>query len=95
MLNTELTKFSGEIYADPSRKLYHILGMTTESLETTPKRQQRKSYLPNYAVNVAQIISVSDTSALSLCGSHLLQRALNRPISIGKRSNWEENSFLV
>ena len=64
MLTTEITKFSGEIYADPSRKLYHILGMTIETLETTPKGQQRKSYLPNYATNVAQSIWVSDTSAL-------------------------------
>lgn len=41
----DITKFSGEIYADPSRTLYHALGMTIENLEGTPIGQQRKSYL--------------------------------------------------
>ncbi|KAF8837370.1 hypothetical protein BDN67DRAFT_205350 [Paxillus ammoniavirescens] len=33
------------IYADPSRKLYHALGMTIESLALTPAGEPRKSYL--------------------------------------------------
>ncbi|KAF9225106.1 hypothetical protein BS17DRAFT_750569 [Gyrodon lividus] len=33
------------IYADPSRKLYHALGMTIETLAATPANEQRKSYL--------------------------------------------------
>ncbi|KII93005.1 hypothetical protein PLICRDRAFT_35174 [Plicaturopsis crispa FD-325 SS-3] len=41
----ETTGFRGEIYADPSRKLYHALGMTTETLATTPAGQPRRSYL--------------------------------------------------
>ncbi|KAG5349925.1 hypothetical protein C0989_001252, partial [Termitomyces sp. Mn162] len=39
------TKFSGPIYADPSRSLYRALGMNIEKLEGTPPGQQRKSYL--------------------------------------------------
>ncbi|KNZ80766.1 hypothetical protein J132_04271 [Termitomyces sp. J132] len=39
------TKFSGPIYADPSRSLYRALGMNIEKLEGTPPVQQRKSYL--------------------------------------------------
>lgn len=41
----ETTGFEGEIYADPSRALYHALGMTIETLAGTPKDQEKKSYL--------------------------------------------------
>ncbi|KAK2462460.1 hypothetical protein APHAL10511_005430 [Amanita phalloides] len=43
---SELSKFSGPIFADPSRKLYHVLGMA-ESLSRTPAGQERRSYLSN------------------------------------------------
>ncbi|KIJ66638.1 hypothetical protein HYDPIDRAFT_109750 [Hydnomerulius pinastri MD-312] len=33
------------IYADPTRKLYHTLGMTIETLARTPANEERKSYL--------------------------------------------------
>ncbi|KAF9235052.1 AhpC/TSA antioxidant enzyme-domain-containing protein [Melanogaster broomeanus] len=33
------------IYADPSRALYHALGMTIETLAATPANEPRKSYL--------------------------------------------------
>jgi len=43
--SVELTNFSGPIFADPSRELYHALGMTIETLARTPKGQQKRSYL--------------------------------------------------
>ncbi|KIM38278.1 hypothetical protein M413DRAFT_448014 [Hebeloma cylindrosporum] len=41
----ETTKFTGPIYADPSVKVYHALGMDVENLKATPANQQRRSYL--------------------------------------------------
>ena len=41
----ETAKFNGQFFADPSRKLYHALGMDIENTERTPKGQQRPSYL--------------------------------------------------
>ncbi|KAF8712463.1 hypothetical protein AX14_013071 [Amanita brunnescens Koide BX004] len=41
----EMTGFAGPIFADPSRELYHALGMTIETLSTTPKGQKKRSYL--------------------------------------------------
>ena len=41
----ENTGFFGEIYADPTRALYHTLGMTIESLALTPKGEEKKSYV--------------------------------------------------
>lgn len=43
----ETTGFEGEIYADPTRNLYHAFGMTIETLAGTPKDQEKKSYMPN------------------------------------------------
>lgn len=40
----ETTGFTGTIYADPTRDLYHALGMDIESLKMAPS-DQRKSYL--------------------------------------------------
>ncbi|PFH47210.1 hypothetical protein AMATHDRAFT_77308 [Amanita thiersii Skay4041] len=37
--------FSGPIYADPTRKLFHALGMTIETLARTPAGEKRRSYL--------------------------------------------------
>jgi len=42
---SETAKFKGKFFADPTRKLYHALGMDIESLERTPKGQPRPSYL--------------------------------------------------
>lgn len=33
------------IFADPTRQLYHALGMNIETLGTTPAEQQKRSYL--------------------------------------------------
>ncbi|KAM6492679.1 AhpC/TSA antioxidant enzyme domain containing protein [Amanita muscaria] len=53
----DTAKFSGQIYADPSRKLYHSLGMTIETLATTPSGQQKRSYLTSsFFSNVIQSI---------------------------------------
>ncbi|KAF8228360.1 hypothetical protein L208DRAFT_1291813 [Tricholoma matsutake] len=41
----ESTGFPGPLYADPTRELYHALGMTLETLARTPKGEERKSYL--------------------------------------------------
>jgi len=41
----ETTHFTGPIYADPSRKLYHTLGMDIENLATTPANEEKRSYL--------------------------------------------------
>ncbi|KAK0466667.1 AhpC/TSA antioxidant enzyme-domain-containing protein [Armillaria novae-zelandiae] len=41
----ESTKFPGNVYADPTRKLYHALGMDIENLSATPKGKERRSYL--------------------------------------------------
>lgn len=41
----ETAKFKGQFFADPTRKLYHALGMDIESLERTPRGQPRPSYL--------------------------------------------------
>ncbi|GLB43806.1 putative ahpC/TSA antioxidant enzyme [Lyophyllum shimeji] len=53
----ESTRFHGPIYADPSRALYHTLGMTVENLSGTPAGQERRSYLTkNPIVNAMQSI---------------------------------------
>ncbi|KAK0452834.1 AhpC/TSA antioxidant enzyme-domain-containing protein [Desarmillaria tabescens] len=41
----ESAKFPGQIYADPTRKLYHALGMDIENLAMTPTGKERRSYL--------------------------------------------------
>lgn len=55
----ETTGFNGDIYADPSRELYHKLGMTTENLKTTPAGQQKRSYVPGMVSNVLKSIWAS------------------------------------
>ncbi|KAJ7169122.1 AhpC/TSA antioxidant enzyme-domain-containing protein [Mycena crocata] len=41
----EITGFRGPIYADPSRALYHALGMDIAKLVTTPAGEQKPSYV--------------------------------------------------
>jgi hypothetical protein len=41
----EITGFQGQMFADPTRKLYHALGMTAESLRLTPADVAKKSYI--------------------------------------------------
>lgn len=42
---SENTNFTGPIYADPSVKIYHALGMDVENLQRTPANEERRSYL--------------------------------------------------
>jgi hypothetical protein len=43
----EVTKFRGLMYADPTRQLYNVLGMTLKTMDGTPKHEQKKSYVPS------------------------------------------------
>ncbi|TFK66430.1 hypothetical protein BDN72DRAFT_961750 [Pluteus cervinus] len=49
----ETTTFQGELYADPSRDVYHALGMDIENMKGTPSNEQRKSYLTLGALSSA------------------------------------------
>ncbi|KAJ8082192.1 hypothetical protein AAF712_001821 [Marasmius tenuissimus] len=39
------TGFLGKMYAEPTRELYHALGMDIETLATTPTNQEKRSYI--------------------------------------------------
>ena len=39
------TGFLGKIYAEPTRELYHALGMDIETLATTPSNQEKRGYI--------------------------------------------------
>ena len=41
----ENANFKGQLFADPTRTLYHALGMDIENLQRTPKGQARPSYI--------------------------------------------------
>ncbi|KAK7062871.1 hypothetical protein VNI00_000368 [Paramarasmius palmivorus] len=41
----EKTGFKGRMYAEPSRELYHALGMNIETLALTPAGQEKRSYV--------------------------------------------------
>ncbi|KAG6915938.1 hypothetical protein DXG01_009204 [Tephrocybe rancida] len=69
----EKTKFTGPIYADPTRTLYRALGMNIEKLEGTPAGQERKSYLKEGAM----------TNALK----SIWKGPLTHPNLIGKQGN--------
>ncbi|KZP05557.1 hypothetical protein FIBSPDRAFT_1054036 [Athelia psychrophila] len=68
-----LTDFRGDIYADPTRSLYHELGMTTESLQQTPAGEQRKSYLR--------------TGAIANAFKSIWTGPLKNPALVGKQGN--------
>ena len=42
--HAETTDFKGDVYADPSRTLYHTLGLVN-SFDRTPAGQEKRSYL--------------------------------------------------
>jgi len=42
---SDVTGFQGTILADPTRKLYHTLGMTTRNLRLAPAGAPKSSYL--------------------------------------------------
>jgi len=65
----EITGFTGQIYANPTRKLYHALGMNIENLETTPAGQQKRSYVTmGYLSNALQSIWKGPLKNPSLIG---------------------------
>jgi len=43
--DVERTGFKGAIYADPTRSVYHALGMNMERLATTPANEKKRSYI--------------------------------------------------
>ena len=58
LYDAETTGFAGSIYADPSRALYHALGMTRETLAGTPKGVQPRSYVGGAIGNAVRSIWV-------------------------------------
>jgi len=65
----EITDFQGQIFTDPTRKLYHALGMTMESLELTPAGEEKKSYVrTGFLSNVMQSIWTGPIKNPSLIG---------------------------
>ncbi|KAF8887117.1 AhpC/TSA antioxidant enzyme-domain-containing protein [Infundibulicybe gibba] len=68
----EFTDFRGEIYADPSRKLYRALGTDIETTATTPAGQQRRSYR---------------TTSVFVNATQSIWRMLQNPKLIGKQGN--------
>ncbi|KAK0501896.1 AhpC/TSA antioxidant enzyme-domain-containing protein [Armillaria luteobubalina] len=69
----ESTKFLGNIYADPTRELYHALGMDIENLAATPAGKERRSYLK--------------LGIFSNAVSSVFTGPLKRPNLIGKQGN--------
>jgi hypothetical protein len=64
----ETAKFNGQVFADPTRKLYHALGMNIETMARTPKGEQRRSYLsPGFVSNAIQSIWVNTSCLASWC----------------------------
>ncbi|KIJ31385.1 hypothetical protein M422DRAFT_266914 [Sphaerobolus stellatus SS14] len=59
-------------YTDPTRTVYRALGMNIETLETTPKGEEKKSYIKK------GIVSNTVTS---------IMRALKNPAHLGKQGN--------
>ncbi|KAF8998209.1 hypothetical protein BDZ89DRAFT_1096388 [Hymenopellis radicata] len=69
----EDTGFSGKICADPTRKLYRALGMTTENLSGTPSGQAKRSYIK--------------TSTLTKALQSIYKGPLSHPTLMGKQGN--------
>ncbi|PBK64337.1 hypothetical protein ARMSODRAFT_962158 [Armillaria solidipes] len=69
----ESTKFPGHIYADPTRRLYHALGMDIENLAATPAGKERRSYLK--------------LGIFSNAVSSIFKGPLKSPSLIGKQGN--------
>lgn len=87
----DTTGLSGGIYADPSRDLYHTLGLI-ENLDATPSAQQKPSYIVRSTIgNVLKSIWVRLTvvveSALPYARATNSQDALKTPQYIGKQGN--------
>lgn len=69
------------MYADPSRALYHALGMNIENLKMAPAGEQKRSYLQQSVlvnavgsalVSLLQSIHLFIVGVRSVCYSHAL-----------------------
>ncbi|EJF66162.1 hypothetical protein DICSQDRAFT_48829 [Dichomitus squalens LYAD-421 SS1] len=67
-----LTDFKGGLYADPSRQLYHTLGLV-QNLSRTPTGQEKRSYIGK--------------SALGNALSSIWEGPLKNPQFLGKQGN--------
>lgn len=88
----EAIKFpSSQMYADPSRKLYHTLGMDIETLAKTPSKETKRSYVSMGALsNIAMSLWVSstETDSIFLNQPNVVQRGpVQHPSLIGKNGN--------
>jgi len=80
-------------YADPTRTVYRALGITTETLEWTPKGENKKSYLKTslFSMTMISIGVYFRTSHHFLTHSAFgPQRALKNPLHIGKQGNFSQ-----
>ncbi|KAF5313254.1 hypothetical protein D9619_002365 [Psilocybe cf. subviscida] len=71
----EETGFRGEIYANPTRSVYHALGMNLETLRMTPSTDEKRSYIP-------------DSRLLNTVSATV--RALKHPTLVGKQGNMSQ-----
>jgi hypothetical protein len=62
MHTQESTEFKGAIYADPTRKLYHALGMDIENTATAPAGQKPSYVKLSYTANLFKSIKVGFVS---------------------------------
>jgi len=88
--DAERTGFQGAIYADPTRSVYHALGMNIERLATTPANQKKRSYIHTHTVsNIFSSIGVPTIRSIDLfqCTNRAWQHALVNPGLIGKQGN--------
>ena len=89
----ETAKFKGRLFADPTRKLYHTLGMDIENLERTPKGQPRPSYLslgPISDIMRSLWVSLSCLPSLHLLTfqhTNIQRGPIKNPSFIGKNGN--------
>ena len=89
----ETAKFKGQFFADPTRKLYHALGMDIESLERTPKGQPRPSYISLGPISdIIRSLWVSTCFMLTVVTSNINITIIKRgpiknPSFIGKNGN--------
>jgi len=68
------SNFYGEVYAEPTRKLYRTLGMTLQNFDATPKDQTPKTYVAkNKMAGIAR----------SIWG-------IRNPLHIGKQGNFSQ-----
>ncbi|RXW14940.1 hypothetical protein EST38_g10918 [Candolleomyces aberdarensis] len=70
----DITGFKGAIYADPTRDLYHALGMTLETLSTAPSNQPK----PGYLAGVGMVSNIFTS---------IWKGPMKNPVLIGKQGN--------